>query len=92
MLSKYVGAYEYASLGGGKAIVHVALVAGELVIDRIPWVRGNSRQTLIPLSDSKFTAYFGWELHFVTDASGAVTQLVFDALDPGLRDAIATRQ
>jgi hypothetical protein len=92
VLSKYVGAYEYAAPGGGKATVNLALVQGDLVIDRIPWVRGNSRQALIPLGETKFAAYFGWPLHFVADGRGEVTQLVFEALDPGLRDVVATRQ
>ena len=70
----------------------MTLAGGELVIDCIPWVRGSSRQTLIPLSETKFEAYFGWQLHFITETSGAIMQLVFEALDPSLRDVIAKRE
>jgi hypothetical protein len=57
VLSKYVGAYEYPLLGGsGAGVVNVTLAAGELVIDRKPWTRGNSRETLIPLSETSFAA------------------------------------
>jgi hypothetical protein len=93
VLSKYLGAYEYPLLrGSGTGVVNVTLVDDELVIDRKPWVPGNSREALIPLSETKFAAYFGWQLHFVTDASGVATQVVFEAPEPDVRDVTATRR
>jgi hypothetical protein len=45
-----VGAYEYQLLGGsGTGVVNVTLFNGELAIDRKPWTRGKSRETLMPL-------------------------------------------
>jgi len=41
--------------------------------------------TLIVLSETKFAVYFGWQLHFVTNASGAATDVVFDAPEPDVR-------
>jgi hypothetical protein len=93
VLSKYMGAYEYQLFGGsGTGVVNVTLVGGELVIDRKPWTRGNSRETLIPLSETKFAAYFGWQLHFVADARGVATQVVFEAPEPDVHDVTATRR
>jgi hypothetical protein len=93
VLSKYVGAYEYPLLGGsGTGVVNVSLVGGELAIDRKPWTRGNSRETLVALSETQFAAYFGWRLHFIPDASGVATQLVFEAPEPDVRDVTATKR
>jgi len=93
VLSKYVGAYEYQTPGGaGTSVINVTLVGDELVIDRKPWVPGNSRETLIALSETKFAAYFGWQLHFVTDASGVATDVVFEAPEPEVRDVTATKR
>jgi len=72
--------------------VHVTLVNGELMIDRKPWIGGISREPLIPVSDAQFVAYFGWQLHFVLDANGVATQLVFEAPEPDSRDVVAVRR
>ncbi len=95
-LSKYVGAYEYTDQhpvpGVSSAnVVTVTLVDGELWIDRKPWVRGNSREILVPLSETRFAAFFGWQLHFVVDASGMPTAVVFDAPEPDARDVTARK-
>jgi hypothetical protein len=60
--------------------------------DRKPWTRGNSRETLIPLSETKFAAYFGWQLHFVTDTSGVATQVVCEATELDVHDVSATKR
>jgi len=93
VLSRYVGAYVYTLPGGMETtVVTVALAAGELTLDRFPGVRGKMRQHLIPLSETRFAAYFGRPLHFTTDANGAPVQIVFEATEPGTRDVVATRR
>lgn len=97
-LSKYVGAYEYTyGLPALKVpqttnVVNVSLVDGELMIDRKPWIGGKSREPLVPLSDTQFAAFFGWQLHFVTDTRGIAIQLVFEGPEPGVKNVTAVRR
>jgi hypothetical protein len=54
VLSQYVGTYEVHSPQGPNAAVNVTLADGELILDRTPWITGEDRQVLIPLSDGGF--------------------------------------
>jgi hypothetical protein len=93
VLSRYVGAYVYTVPGGSETrVIAVTLLEGELMIDGFPPVRGRIRQHLIPLSDTRFAGYFGRPLHFVTDATGAPLRVVFEAVEPGMRDIVAIRK
>jgi hypothetical protein len=93
VLSKYVGAYElHLPSASDTTIINVTLEAGELIADRTPWLRGKNRQHLIPLSETVFAAYFGRRLRFVTDSQGVVTQLMFEAPEPEVRDVTTIRR
>jgi hypothetical protein len=92
VLSGYVGVYEMRAGQAPAALVHVTLEHGALFLDRTPWIPGQDRQSLIPMSDTTFAGHFGRRMRFEKDDQGVGVRLVFEAPEPYLRDVTATKR
>ncbi len=82
VLARYVAAYEFRAPEDPSfiTIVNVTLAGDELLMD----IGGKDKQAMIPLSETTFTL-FGNRVDFVQNDRGAVTHLIFHAVEGDMK-------
>ena len=82
VLAKYVGTYEFRAPDDPAfvTLINITLTGDELFAD----VGGKDPQPMIPLSNTLFSAV-GGRVEFVPDATGAVTHMVYRAVEGDIK-------